>query len=215
MRKSILWLKMWFTYPVIFFTYLHSIRASYIEQQNMLKVWSVILLKMTKTKVEVINSNLIPLEDGYLFISNHRSTYDGLVLINGIPINVGFYLHNSERTPYLKLFIKLIGSVKYTNETLYETNDLIKQKLSQKLNIATFINTLDQKRVDSQILASCYQNQNAIIPIVIRNSRNMVKKAYTKVELVFCTPLHYEEYGALSYNDCLVEIQRRMNEETN
>ncbi|MEI7668355.1 MAG: 1-acyl-sn-glycerol-3-phosphate acyltransferase, partial [Erysipelotrichaceae bacterium] len=174
-----------------------------------------ILLKMTKTKVEVTNANLIPLEDGYFFISNHQSSYDGLILINSIPIDVIFYTKNTEKFPYLKLFVKLIGSIRYTDEFIDQTNDAIKEMLSNKLNVLTYINNLDQKMVDSRILDSSYQNHNAIIPIVIKHSKNMVKKAYTKVELVFCTPLHYEEYGSFSNSECMIEIQKRMDEENN
>jgi hypothetical protein len=215
MRKIILWLKMWFTYPVICFAYLHSIKATYKEQQSMLKVLATMVVNMTKTKIEVSNTNLIPLEDGYFFISNHQSSYDGLVLINSIPIDVLFYLKTTEKIPYLNLFVKLIGSIKYTDELIDQSNASIKEKLNNKLNVVTYINGLDQKRVDGRILDSSYQNHNAIIPIVIKHSKNMVRKAYSKVELIFCTPLHYEEYGSLSTIECMIEIQKRMDEEIN
>lgn len=211
MKRFFIFIKLIFVAPTMFFTRFHTKKLEFDGKFHITRVWANFLIRNAAVKIEVKNTNLIPLEDGYTFISNHDSKYDGIFMIAGNPLDFSFFVNAKTRLPYMTAFLKHIDSVFFTNETLED--DLIKmsQGLLHSHNFHLFLNDLKGSDAPATLLDAAYLTKTAIIPVAIKNARSMMKFGHHKITVSFCTPLHFEEYGTLDPIKTLSEIRKRID----
>lgn len=213
MKKLLLFLKMIFVYPVILFSSLHVIKAGFDLKYAVLQIWSKTLLKMSNTKVLLKHQELIPLENGYVFMSTHDSEFDALILIHSLPVFTNFIFDTKESFPYLKIWFKRLrsGFVSYHDHTFPVSPTQIIE-LMGKHNVTIFLNNLKNQPLSTEALKTLYDLKLTLIPVSIQGNSNILKKGrFNTVNVEICLPLHYEEYQELSYEACLNELKSRLS----
>ena len=213
MKRFFNFIKLVFVAPTMFFTRLHSNKLDFEGKFHLTRIWANFILRGLSVRIKVKNANLIPLEDGYTFISNHDSNYDGLLMISANPLDFSFFVKEKTRLPYMTAFLKLIDTIFYSTATIADDLIAMSQKLSQKHNFHLFINDPKEASISSDLLNAAYLSKTAIIPVAIRNAKSIMKFGLNTITVSFCTPLHFEEYGPLSPRDTLTEITKRIENE--
>lgn len=211
MKRFFIFIKMIFVYPTMFFSRLHSRHLDLADKHQISKIWANFIIRNAAVHLEVKNTNLIPLEDGYTFISKHGDKYDGLVILASQPLIFSFFIDLKERLPYMTAFLDLLESIRFNLETKEDDLILMSQGLIKKRNYHVFIHEDDQ--TDVSLLNAAYLSKTAIIPVAIKNVSALMKFGYQKITVAYCTPLHFEEYGLYSAEDTLKEIKNRLNTE--
>lgn len=211
MKRFFVFIKMIFVYPTMFFSRLHSRNLEIADKHQISKIWANFIIRNTAVHLDVKNIHLIPLEDGYTFVSKHNNKYDGLVVLAAQPLVFSFFIDSEERIPYMTAFLDLIESIRVKLNT--KEDDLIKmsQGLLKNRNYHVFIR--DGEQADSSLLNAAYLSKTAIVPVALKNVNLLMKFGYQKITVAFCTPLHFEEYGSYGSDETLKEIMNRLNTE--
>ncbi len=213
MKRFIVFLKLIFVLPTMFFTRLHLRKSNLEGKLQITKIWANYILRSASVRLEIENTNLIPLEDGYTFISNHPSKYDGLFILAANPLTFSFFIPIFEKLPYMTPFLKMIESIRYTAVSQQDDLIFMSQELSKHRNFHLYVDDLIGNEVDSSILDAAFLTKTAIIPVAISNAKSMMKLGFHKIKISYCTPLHYEEYGSLGARTTIEEIKTRINNE--
>jgi 1-acyl-sn-glycerol-3-phosphate acyltransferase len=210
MKRFFVFLKMIFVLPSMVYSRKQALKEPYLDRIELTKKWARIILKKYKVKINVKNTNLIPLEDGYTFISNHESKFDGLLLLSANPLNFSFFVNAHERLPYMNSYLELSDSYRYNRDSRDDFLISMSQNLLKHKNYHLFFEDTDHQALSPSQLDAAYISKTAIIPVAIRNSKSVIKFGRHMIEVIYCTPLHYEEYGALSAQSTLQEIKTRI-----
>jgi len=213
MKRVIVFIKMIFVLPSIAYSKRQVNDESYSNRLELTKKWARSILKRFKVTIDVRNTNLIPLEDGYTFVSNHDNKYDGLVLLVANPLNFSFFLNAYERLPYMTSYLELTESYIYNRDSKDDYLIAMSQNLIKHKNYHLFIEDTDHQPLSASQLDAAYISKTAIIPVAIKNSKSIMKFGKHKIVVSYCTPLHYEEYGSLSAESTLKEIRNRIEHE--
>ncbi len=210
MKRFFVFIKMFFVLPTMFFSRKRAKEEPLLERIQLTKIWVKYILNNAAVKVKVQNTNLIPLEDGYTFISNHESKYDGHLLLAANPLNFSFFVNAHEHLPYMTPYLELIDSYRYNIDSRDDYLIGMSQNLNQHKNFHLFLEDLDHQALSSSQLDAAYISKTAIIPVAIKNSKSFMKFGHHHIGVTYCTPLHYEEYGTLSAEETLKEIRTRI-----
>ena len=210
MKRFFIFIKILFVLPTMLFTRLHSRKMPLDGRFHLARTWAAFIIRNAAVTVKAENTNLIPLEDGYTFISNHDSKYDGLFLLASNPLDFSFFVKAKERLPYMTPFLKHIDSILFTKES--RDDDLIRmsQALKAHRNYHLFLESTEENDTGAIMLDAAYLSKTAIIPVAIKNGKSLMKLGHHQITVSFCTPLHYEEYGSLKPIDTLNEIKQRI-----
>jgi len=215
MKRFFLFLKMILVLPSLYFSSLKAKKLNFEERAHIAQIWSQRILKKASVHLHVSNTNLIPLEDGYTFISNHSSKYDGILLLAANPLKVSFFISSQERLPYMTKYLELIDSIKYNFDSRDDYLVKMSQDLRHQKNFHLYIEDLKHHLLSSSQLDAAYISKTAIVPVAIKNSKSLMKFGKHKIEVSYCTPLHFEEFGHLSAEDTLNEIKTSIVNELN
>ncbi len=197
----------------MFFTRLHLKKSDLGGRIQITKIWANYILRSASVRLIIENTNLIPLENGYTFISNHPTKYDGLFNLVANPLDVSFFIPIEEKLPYMTPFLKMIESIRTTVDSRSVDLIFMSQELKKHRNFHLYIEDLAKKEVDPSILDAAFLTKTAIIPVAISNAQSMMKLGNHEVKISYCTPLHFEEYGSLGAFKTLDEIKTRLNNE--
>ena len=212
MQKFILFLKMIFVYPVIFFTSLHAIRADYDLKLTLFKLWSRFLVKQASAKVECTHTDLIPLETGYVFVLTHTNPLDLCVFIEHLPVNTHFVLDGSETIPYLKGWLKRLKTLRMIpNDETFETiqSDFLTQM--DESSVTVFFKSLQHRELSDAFYSLALKEHLTLIPVIIQNSDKLLKKGkHHRVTVDIQVPLYHEEYSDLNETELRQELERRL-----
>lgn len=210
MQSLFLFIIMIFVYPVILFTSLHVIKGTYELKYTLFQIWSNFMLKRASSKVECKNSDLIPLENDYVFVVNHENKLDICLLTSALPVRTHFICDKTEKVPYLNVYLKRLKSifVSYKNVDFSAYLSQFEDGLNES-SLTIFLNTLSNEPLPSNFYTLAKQQKWTLIPVSIKNSANLLKKGkYHKVEVEIKVPLYFEEYG----NNDIEVIQKLINE---
>lgn len=210
MKRFFVLIKMIFVFPTMFFSRLHSRNLQLADKHQISKIWANFVIRNTAVSLDVKNINLIPLEDGYTFVSLHTNKYDGLVILAAQPLIFSFFIDRKERIPYMTAFLDLIESIRFNSNSKEDDLILMSQGLIKKRNYHVFIH---DDQTESDLLNAAYLSKTAIIPVAIKNVKSLMRFGYQKITVSFCTPLHFEEYGSYRCDETLKEIVKRLNDE--
>lgn len=214
MQKIILFIMMIFAYPVIFFSSLHLIKSNYELKYTLFRIWSRFFLKRASAKVVCEHSELIPLENDYVFLVNHESKLDCCILAEALPVQTHFILDKSERVPYLNTYLKRLNAifVSYENCTLDQHINTLEDYLNES-SITLFMNTLNNEACPECFLEIAKTEKWTLIPISISGSKKLMKKGrHHHVKVDIKVPLYFEEYGKFELNEIQNQILLRLDD---
>lgn len=215
MKRFFLFIQMIFILPSMAFSSLQTKKLNFEERILITKRWAHRILNKSSVNLLVTNTNLIPLEDGYTFISNHESKYDGIIVLAAHPLDVSFFINVHERLPYMMRFLELIDAIRYNFDSRDDYLIKMSQDLHHHKNFHLYMEDLGHHLLSSSQLDASYISKTAIVPVAIKNSKSLLKFGRHKIEVSYCTPLHFEEFGHLSAEETLKEIKTRIDSELN
>jgi len=204
---------MLFVYPPIFFSALSVRKSDFALKYASFRMWTDSYLKLLGVTTELIHSNLIPLEDGFLFVVSHESTIDSLVLADTLPVKTNFLLDQKESVPYMNIWFKHLQTIRFdrTMTVFKPLFEAFNQSMNDCDNLCVFKNSLNGVELPSSFLELAYQSEKTLIPVKIKGSQEaLVKGGSHRVIVEIGLPLHFEEYGTTSYDQCLLELNQRI-----
>lgn len=212
MQRLILFLKMIFVYPVIFFTSLHAIRAEYGLKFMLFKLWSRFLVKQASAKVVFNHGDLIPLETGYVFIVSHTNPLDACVFIEHLPVETHFVLDANERIPYLNRWLKRLNTLRMnvTDSKFIPYSEEFLAQMDQS-SITLFFNTLNGKELNEDFYQFAKKEHLTLIPVRLKNTDFLLKKGkHHSTSVDIQVPFYYEEYAEMSLDLIHRELSARI-----
>lgn len=196
--KLKLLLLMPFVYPVIFFTSLHVIRSSYGLKYALFQIWSRWLLKRSKSKVNIIHPELIPLENDYIFVSSHGSNFDPLILASVLPVETHFILNEKERLPFINVYSKRMKIQRIYPDRHDLDIEAIEKNLSQS-SVCVFLEKFDENIGLQAFFQAAIEERWTLIPVSIKNNEGILRNSgYHSVVVEIKTPVYFEEYQGKS-----------------
>ncbi len=193
-------LKLLIYIPSLWLSRLHILKADFEMRLDLLRVWSSTLLKMTKTNVKLIHKNHIPLENGYVFLVNHTSAYDVMVLAEVFPVNFGLILDKKDTIRWIRPLINALKPLKvnYDSYAFVEETTTLTTYLKDRQNLLVFNQTLSHKPLHTSFYAWLKQQKLTVIPVRITNSDRIIKSSPATVNVEIALPLYYDEYQTMS-----------------
>lgn len=213
MKKIILFLEMLFVYPPIFFSALSVRKSDFSLKYASFKMWANSYLKLLGVTPELIHPNLIPLENGFIFIVSHESAIDSLILADVLPVKANFLMDHKESVPYMNVWFRVLKSIRFDRSMadFRSLNMAFNQSIQECDNLCVFKNSLIGVELPSSFLELAYQSEKILIPVKIKGSQAaLLKGGSHKVRVEIGLPLHFEEYGISSYEQCLMELDQRI-----
>lgn len=209
--KLKLFLLMPFVYPVIFFTSLHVIRSSYGLKYALFQIWSRWLLKRSKSKVNIIHPELIPLENDYVFVSSHGSNFDPLILASVLPVETHFILNDKERLPFINVYSKRMKIQRIYLDRHDLDTKTIEQNLSQS-SVCIFLDKFDENLGLQAFFQAAIEKHWTLIPVSIKNNENILRRgAFHSAVVEIKTPVYFEEYQGKSKSELASLINDRIH----
>ena len=214
MKHIILFIKMIIYYPSILLSPLHIRKDDFDLNQVTSKMWATLILKLVKVKSDIAHVNHIPLEDGFIFLANYSNPYDSILLLSLFPINISFILDDKTKIPFLKNWFKRIRTLFIkSNYDFVENVDHIENLMIDSSNIIVYTNQLKELNCLTSFIEYAYHTKKTLIPLTIKDTQNIMRKGnYYKTLVDIGLPLHYEEYQTMSKEECIGEIQNRINQ---
>lgn len=217
MKHIILFIKMIIYYPSIKLSALHIRKDDFELNQMSAKTWAALILKLVKVKSEIRHVNHIPLEDGFIFIAHHNNPYDSLLLLSLFPINISFILDEKTKIPFLSNWFKRILTLRISSNYDFVKNvDEVENRMIYSGNLIVYSNQLERLNCLNEFIDYAYYTKKTLIPLSLINTRDIMRKrGYYKTLVDIGLPLHYEEYQSMSKEDCIKEIESRINQSSN
>ena len=217
MKHIILFIKMIIYYPSIKLSALHIRKDDFELNQMSAKTWAALILKLIKVKSEIRHVNHIPLEDGFIFIAHHNNPYDSLLLLSLFPINISFILDEKTKIPFLSNWFKRILTLRISSNYDFVKNvDEVENRMIYAGNLIVYSNQLERLNCLNEFIDYAYYTKKTLIPLSLINTQDIMRKrGYYKTLVDIGLPLHYEEYQSMSKEDCIKEIESRINQSSN
>ena len=204
-------------YPSIKLSALHIRKDDFELNQMSAKTWAALILKLIKVKSEIRHVNHIPLEDGFIFIAHHNNPYDSLLLLSLFPINISFILDEKTKIPFLSNWFKRILTLRISSNYDFVKNvDEVENRMIYAGNLIVYSNQLERLNCLNEFIDYAYYTKKTLIPLSLINTQDIMRKrGYYKTLVDIGLPLHYEEYQSMSKEDCIKEIESRINQSSN
>lgn len=201
-------------YPSIKLSALHINKDDFELNQVSSKMWATILLKLIKVKSDIKHVNHIPLEDGFIFLTEEKNKYDSTILLSLFPINISFILDEKSKLPYLRNWFSRIQTLFIkSNYDFVENVDVVENLMINSGNLIVYMNQLERLNSLNSFIDYAYHTKKTLIPLTLHGTENIMRKGnYHKTVVDIGLPLHYEEYQTLSKEECILEIKTRMSQ---
>jgi len=208
MRYIVITLKLLIYIPSLWLSRLHILKADFEMRLDLVRVWSSTLLKMIKTKVQLIHKNHIPLEDGYVFLVNHTSAYDVMMLTDVFPVNFGLILDKNDSIRWINPLISALKPMKidYESFAFDDADELCLAYLKAHQNIILFNQSLSGKTLNLSFYTWLKAHRLTVIPVRVHGAERILKSKQSVVRIDIALPLYFDEYQMMSPEQFKAEL---------
>lgn len=200
MKRLWVFLNLIILYPSLWLSRLHLLRSDEALKLDLLRVWSGTFLRMMRLKPSLYNQNHIPLEDGYVFIVEHKSSLDLLALAQVLPLD--FALIQDARDPIflIKPILATLKPLRVDTHTVDFTSndDTLNTQLRAHKNLLLFSTTLSQKELNPSFFSWIKAQGLTLIPISNDLKRDVYQWRLQDWGFHVGLPIHQEEHESLS-----------------
>ena len=223
MRLLLFWLKIIPYLPWLYFSAKNAEKLPYDQRYPMLKKAAARVVKTMKIKIDVIGKGNIPLKEGFLFVGNHQGTADAFIFITAcdVPITAVSKAEGA-KIPFMSNWYKAMEVIFFKRESLKDAvrmSNQLSDYLTRGRNVIifpegtrSFSQTMGEFRAGS--LKGAVKAKAPIVPFALINAFipvNSNQKRKT-VKVVYCQPIHYEEYQDWSTTQLAQEIKDRIQQ---
>jgi 1-acyl-sn-glycerol-3-phosphate acyltransferase len=225
MKKFWLWIKMGLYLPAVFISALQSRKQPFKVRFELAKAWSLMIIRMTKSKIVAQGENNIPLQDGMLFVVNHQGSVDGFALLAASPVPISAVSKiESKKIPFMNVWYKNLDVLMFDRNSVKDSVAMV-GKLTERLKMGhnmvifpegtrSYGNTMGEFKAGS--LKAAVNAKVPIVPVALIDSYKALddpkaKKVVIKVR--YLQPLHHEEYQDLTIQQLADEVRSRISSE--
>lgn len=220
---------LWF-FPVSWIDSIRIRKKPFEERYARLAGWGRRLMRLFKVKFDVTQVSELPKDAPILFVSNHQSEFDMLMLMGGIDIPFSFISKmENKNLPYVGSWAKTLELIFFDREDTTSAIHMLREsarKLKAHHNLLIFpegTRTKDGDMLPLQAgsLQPAMMAKAYIVPVVIINSYDYINvmkhKGVAKMRIL--EPIPFETYKPLKVDGLAAVLQERMqnvlNEERN
>jgi len=210
MKKVLMWLKIAIYLPAIYLSSLQSKKQSFEVRFEIVKAWSSLILRLCKVKLVVKGKNNVPLDPGLLFVGNHQSSIDAFVFLAGCPVPASAVSKiEGSRIPILASWYKTLEVIFFDRDNVRDAIRMINeltQRLQDGYNMVIFpegtrsySNEVFEFKGGS--FKPAIKAQVPIVPVAFIDgfkALDVKHRGRVTVQLIFCEPIHFEEYRDLN-----------------
>ncbi len=222
MKKFWLWVKMGLYLPAVFISAIQSRRQPFKVRFELAKAWSLMIIRMTKSKIVAEGENNIPLQDGMLFVVNHQGSVDGFALLAASPVPISAVSKiESKKIPFMNVWYKNLDVIMFDRQSVKDSVTMV-GKLTERLKMGhnmvifpegtrSYGNTMGEFKAGS--LKAAVNAKVPIVPVALIDSYKALddpkaKKVIIKVR--YLQPLHHEEYLDMTIQQLADEVRSRI-----
>ena len=179
--------------------------------------------KAGKIKVQVIGTENIPKEDGFMFFPNHQGLYDVLAILESCERPFAFVIKKeASNIILLKQIIGAIGSISIDRDDLRQSMQVINQtaeEVKKGRNFLIFAEGTRSKQGNKPgtfkggSFKSATKAKCPIVPVALIDCFRPFDEKSTKpvtVKVVYLKPIPYEEYKDMKTVDIAEMVKSRI-----
>lgn len=188
--------------------------------------WSNKFMSVFKMKLDVEQVEALPEDASILFVSNHQSEFDMLMLIAGIDRPFTFISKvENEKVPYVASWSKTLEIIFFDREDRGSAIHMLREgarRLKSKKNLLIFPEGTRAKghimhEMQAGSLQPAFMAKSYIVPVVLMNSfkyMDLIKhKGICRMKIL--KPIAFEEYKPLKAEGLVKVLQEQMQGELN
>ncbi|MEA5026370.1 MAG: lysophospholipid acyltransferase family protein [Erysipelotrichaceae bacterium] len=221
MRLIWFWIRIIPSLPWIYFTALKAQKLPYEQRFPLLKKVAVFVVGKLHIEIEIIGKNNIPLTEGFLFASNHQGSADAFILVSSSDVCITAVSKiEGQKIPFLSTWYKTMEVIYFKRESLKDAVRMA-SKLSEYLamgrNVMIFPEgTRSRSQNMNEFKPGAFKGamkaRVPIIPIALINAYIPLdtKQKKEKIKVIYCQPIHYEEYAGWTTIQLAKEVKDRI-----
>lgn len=199
-------------------------KKSFSERYGRMAHWSTKVMSSLKVELKVDQQEALPKDRPILFVSNHQSEFDMLMLIKGIHIPFSFISKvENEKVPYVASWSKTLDVIFFDREDRSSGIHMLREaarRLKDQKNLLIFPEGTRSKgtkmhEMQAGSLQPAFMAKAYIVPVVLKNSydyKNLVKhKMPCRMTIMKAIP--FEEYKPLKAEGLVKVLQEQMQNE--
>ncbi len=225
-KKTMLWFRILPHLPSAYFSALKTGKLdSFAERYKVAQKWCQLVLRRSNTILTVSGLSNIPLQDGNLFAINHQGSMDAFVLIAAIPVPITAVSKiEGRKIPIMGEWYDVLEVILFDRKSAKDSLRMVKEvakTLTAGRNVVIFPEGTRSKsdkmgEFKPGALKPAYLAKAPIIPVALIDSYKVLDTpgdGKFTVKVRFAQPLHYEEYGTWSTQECSEVVKQRIQDE--
>ena len=212
-------------YPKILWYRLFRKRIPYEVLYDYIRKLTLKLNQRLRIHYEVIGTEYIPQHNNLVFLPNHQSLFDTVLLYSQIPQRCSFIAKKEvAKMPIIGSIAKMVEVLLLDREDARSALNTLKEAanhLKIDRNLLVFLEGTRTKDEHHEVgifknggIRPAYSAQSTLVPIAIDHSwkvfnRHIHKKDYY-VQLAYLPPIAYEDYKDLSYQQLADHVRQLM-----
>lgn len=221
-KKAKLWMKMFLLLPVAYISAVRVRKKDFGLRFEVARQWAFILLRMTKTRLEIKGQENFPKEDGNLLVCNHQGSMDAFVLFGAIDVPftaVGKV--QGAKIPILGRWYKVMEMVLFDRDSAKDSIRMVRETaevIKKGRNVLIFPEGTRSKRAEmgefkAGALKPAFLAKCPIVPIALIDSYKVLDEPGGNRFIVGVSigkPMLYDEYEGMTTQEVADRIKQQI-----
>jgi len=221
-KKAKLWMKMLLLLPVAYISAVRVRKKDFGLRFEVARQWAFILLRMTKTRLEIKGQENFPKEEGNLLVCNHQGSMDAFVLFGAIDVPftaVGKV--QGAKIPILGRWYKVMEMVLFDRDSAKDSIRMVRETaevMKKGRNVLIFPEGTRSKKAEmgefkAGALKPAFLAKCPIVPIALIDSFKVLDAPGGNRFIVGVSvgkPMLYEEYGEMTTQEVADKIKQQI-----
>jgi len=221
-KKAKLWMKMLLLLPVAYISAVRVRKKDFGLRFEVARQWAFILLRMTKTRLEIKGQENFPKEEGNLLVCNHQGSMDAFVLFGAIDVPftaVGKV--QGAKIPILGRWYKVMEMVLFDRDSAKDSIRMVRETaevMKKGRNVLIFPEGTRSKKAEmgefkAGALKPAFLAKCPIVPIALIDSYKVLDAPGGNRFIVGVSvgkPMLYEEYGEMTTQEVADKIKQQI-----
>ncbi|HKM34262.1 MAG TPA: lysophospholipid acyltransferase family protein [Lachnospiraceae bacterium] len=184
------------------------------------------VIKAGRVTIQSYGMENLPKEDGFIMFPNHQGLFDGLVFLDSCPRTFAYITKKEARNVILlKQVGDALGSIAIDREDIRQSMQVINQVTEEAKKGRNFLIFPEgtRSKQGNQLLnfkggsfKSATRAKCPIVPCALIDSFKPFDESSIKrvtVQLIYLSPLYYEEYKEMKTHEIAAEVKKRIEDE--
>jgi len=219
-KKFKLWLKMSFFLPAAYISAVRVAKKDFGLRYEVARIWANMILRFTRTRLEIKGKENFPSEPGNLIVVNHQGSMDAFVLFSAIetPFSAVGKVEGA-KIPFLGKWYKTMEMVLFDRDSAKDSLRMVKEaakQLTEGRNVLIFPEGTRSKSATlgdfkAGALKPAFIAKKPIVPIALIDSYKVLDEpggSRFVVGVVIGKPILYQEYEGKSTQEVTDQVKQ-------